>query len=434
MTAIAATIALVLVILIALPLLFGDRITQRVKVVVNQNVDAHVDWRDAGLSMLKNFPHLTLTLDNLTVVGTGHFENDTLAAVRHLGVVLDLTSALANVMSGKPLTIRAIEIDQPRLTLIALEDGSANWDIAKKPAAPGGAGDFEAVRRSASAASRSATLPWRSTIASRSSRQSIRGFNETLSGDFSQSQVAIVTHAHADTATVTFAANPYLNHVALGLDADVQADLANKRYTLKKTELSLNDLKLAVSGSAATSGKDLALDLAFNAPSTSFHSILSLVPAIYAHDFAKVKTTGSFTVNGKVKGDVRCQRISAFAINTKVNDATFQYPDPPASRALDLRRSLARQPGRERRQHRREARPLPRRARPESDRRASRCSARRSPIRTSMRASTERSISRTCAAPSSSRGSISSRAPSLPMRPCARASRTSASSSTRRSA
>ena len=134
MTAIAALIALVLVLLIALPLLFRDRIAQRAKLGVNQNLDARVDWRDAGLSFFRNFPHLTLTLDDLTTVGTGRFENDTLAAVRHLGVVLDLPSVLGNAMGGKPLVIRAIDLDRPRLALIALEDGSANWDITKKTA------------------------------------------------------------------------------------------------------------------------------------------------------------------------------------------------------------------------------------------------------------------------------------------------------------
>ena len=85
----------------------------------------------------------------------------------------------------------------------------------------------------------------------------------------------------------------------LGLTADVQADLAKKAYTLKDTELRLNDLRLGVAGSASTAGENTNLDLAFNAPSTKFLSILSLVPAVYAHDFDKVKTSGTFSVNGK---------------------------------------------------------------------------------------------------------------------------------------
>src|ERR671933_878181 len=132
LAAVATLVALVLALLIVLPLLFRDRIAQRVKVEVNRSLDARVDWRDAGLSFFRNFPNLTLTLNNLTTVGVGRFQGDTLAAVRHLRVVLDLASVLGNVVGGRPLVVRAVELDQPRLALIALEDGTANWDITRK--------------------------------------------------------------------------------------------------------------------------------------------------------------------------------------------------------------------------------------------------------------------------------------------------------------
>ncbi|HEU4649578.1 MAG TPA: AsmA family protein, partial [Gemmatimonadales bacterium] len=134
--AIATLIGLVLALLIVLPLLFRDRIAQRVKVEVNRNLNARVDWRDVGLSFFRHFPNLTLTLDDLTAVGVDRFQADTLAAVRHLRVVLSLPSVLGNVMGGRPIVVRAVELDHPRLSLIALEDGSKNWDITKQAPAP----------------------------------------------------------------------------------------------------------------------------------------------------------------------------------------------------------------------------------------------------------------------------------------------------------
>ena len=170
-------------------------------------------------------------------------------------------------------------------------------------------------------------------------KATLKGFNQSLSGDFSQKQVDVQTRLNADTVSVTFAGIPYLNRVKLGLTADARADLAKKTYVLKDTELSLNDLKLGVSGSAKSVGKLLGLDLAFKAPSTNFRSILSLVPAVYARDFDKVKTSGSFTMDGRVKGEYGDSAFPAFALNAKVNDAAFQYPDlplPARSIFLDL--------------------------------------------------------------------------------------------------
>ena len=328
LAAVGAVILLLLALLLVLPLLFRDRIAQRAKLEANRNLDARVDWRDVGLSFFHDFPNLTLTLDDLTAAGVGRFQGDTLAAVHHLRVVLDLASVLGNLTAGRPIVVRAVELDQPRLSLIALEDGTANWDITKKTPAttPEAAAKpmaislrrFEISNGAVAFDNRKAKL-----------KASLSGYDQSLSGDFSRDLVGIKTKADADTVSVTFAGIPYLNRVALGLTADVQADLAKKSYSLKDTELRLNDLRLGVSGSARTAGTNLGLDLAFNAPSTNFRSILSLVPAVYAHDFEKVKTAGTFAVNGQVKGEYGDSAFPSFALNAKVNNAAFQYPDLP---------------------------------------------------------------------------------------------------------
>src|SRR3954468_7892689 len=87
-------IGLLLALLIVVPLLFRDRIAQRVKLEANRSLDARLDWRDVGLTFFRNFPTLTLRLDDLTVAGKGRFEGDTLAAIRHLRVVLDVASVV----------------------------------------------------------------------------------------------------------------------------------------------------------------------------------------------------------------------------------------------------------------------------------------------------------------------------------------------------
>ena len=325
-----AVLVLLLVLLLVLPLLFRGQIEARVKTAVNQNVNARVDWRDVGLSFFRHFPDLTLSLDDLTAVGVDKFQGDTLAAVHHFRVSLSLPSVLSNVMGGSgPVVVRTVELDQPRLRLIALEDGTANWDITRKT--PEAQPQAKAAKPMAISLRRFQITGAAVALDNRQSKlkASLAGYNQSLSGDFSQSRVGVKTQADADTVSVTFAGIPYLNRVRLGLTADVQADLAGKSYTLKTTELRLNDLKLGVSGSAKSAGKLLGLDLTFAAPSTNFRSILSLVPAIYAHDFGKVKTAGSIAVNGRVKGDYGPGAFPSFAINTKVNNAAFQYPDLP---------------------------------------------------------------------------------------------------------
>ena len=51
---------------------------------MNQNVNARVDWRDLGVSFFRHFPNLTLTLDDLTAVGSTAFRATPWPRCKHL--------------------------------------------------------------------------------------------------------------------------------------------------------------------------------------------------------------------------------------------------------------------------------------------------------------------------------------------------------------
>jgi len=86
----------------------------------------------------------------------------------------------------------------------------------------------------------------------------------------------------------------------------------------------------------AQTGYPIAMDIKFKTNEPTFKDVLSLVPAVYTKDFESVQTSGSFTLDGMVKGTyVEKQNgelsIPFFDVNFKVNDARFQYPDLPKS-------------------------------------------------------------------------------------------------------
>jgi hypothetical protein len=338
---IGAVLALLLLFLILVPALFGGRIAEQVKTQANRSLNAKVDWRDAGLSLVGDFPNLTLGLDGLTVVGVDKFEGDTLAVIRRLGVVLDLASAVRNALGGSaPVVVRAIELDHPRLSLIKLKDGSANWDITKKDTAAAAA-DTAAGRPLAISLRRLDIDSGVVAVDNQAGnlRASVVGFDQSLAGDFGADQLTIETRAHADEVSLEFAGIPYLRKVRLDLSTDVAADLAKKSFTLEQSGVRLNELTLAFSGSVASVGDRLALDLAFGAPNTEFKHILSLVPAVYTRDFESVQTSGSLAVSGKVKGEYGEDAFPSLAIGARVENGTFRYPDlplPARDIALDL--------------------------------------------------------------------------------------------------
>ncbi|MGE0160333.1 MAG: AsmA-like C-terminal region-containing protein [Gemmatimonadales bacterium] len=327
----AGAVVVVLALLLVLPRLFEGPVEARVRAQIEQATRVRVSWSDAALGLLRSFPHATLALRDLTVVGTGGFEGDTLAVVGSLDVAIDLWSGLRAALGRGPLVVRSVRIQEPVVHLRVRDDGTANWDVmAERPEqaeAPG-----EGARRGLAVSLRRFELT-DGSVSLENARSglfgSLEGLRHSLRGDFGDEELTATTSAHADRVGVRFAGVPYLTGVALDLDAELAVDMAARRVRLQDNELRLNDLVLRWSGEAAQQDENLALDLSFEAPGAEFGEILSLVPAIYAQDFASLQTSGTFAVEGTVRGVYGPGQFPALAIRASIDEGTFRYPDLP---------------------------------------------------------------------------------------------------------
>ena len=322
-------IAGVLVLLVAavatLPFVFRGPIEARVKRELAARVDARVDWRRVDLSLLRDFPNVTLGLRDLAVSGTGPFAADTLLAVPRFRLVLDAGSVLRGVLGKAAVVVRSVELDQPGVRLLVLKDGTANWNILR-PRVPfakrAGGGLALSLERFAITDGRIALENRKAGLVA-----ALFGVQNTLSGDFRKQRFTIKAHSVADTASVQFAGVPYLRNVRLELAADVDADLAKKLFTIRSNELRLNDLSLVSRGSVGAPAKRLVLDVSFDAPAADFRDVLSLVPAVYARSFSSLQASGTVAVNGWVRGTLSRDSFPALAVLARVANGSFRYPD-----------------------------------------------------------------------------------------------------------
>lgn len=351
----AGAFAFVLALLLVLPLLFKGRIAERARAEVERTVDAHVDWSGIGLTFFRDFPNLTLRLQDLTVVGVDRFEGDTLAAVGSFRFVLDLGSVWSAWRGRGPVVVRSVRLDRPAFRLTVLEDGTANWDIVRRSSgAPeeqaaadsvpsaGGAGAVagEGGGRGLNIELRSFELSDGRIVLENASTglfAQLDGLTHTLDGNFSRDRFVLRTNTHADHASVRFAGTSWLSDVALDFAADLDANMLEGRFVFQDNELRLNNLALGFSGEAVRSDEALGLDLTFAAPGAEFGEVLSLVPAVFAHDFASLETAGTFSLDGSVRGTYGEDAFPAFALRLAVDDGMFRYPDLPLpARAINL--------------------------------------------------------------------------------------------------
>jgi hypothetical protein len=322
----AAALGILVLAAILIPLLFKGKILALVKSEANKQLNARLVFADLGLNLFSDFPHVSLSLDQLAIVNNAPFTGDTLIALRKFRTSLELFS----LFSG-PLKIRSIELDEPRVRLIALEDGSANWNITKETAQP--KPEEEAKSGVNLALQHYALNNGRLVYYDQASDMSalVEGLNHSGSGDFTQDSFSLRTLT--EIANLTFASGEvkYLNRANTRLKADVDIDNTASKYTLLDNELRLNDLILRFAGAIAKAGDNVQVDLKFAAPQNDFRSIISLIPAIYAKDFAQLKSSGKFALQGEAKGTYSPTQYPAFNVHLQVNDGMFQYPRLPTA-------------------------------------------------------------------------------------------------------
>jgi hypothetical protein len=322
----AAVAALVLLLFAALPAVVRGPLVTRVKAQLDGSMNARVDWAGARVTLLRTFPNLTLRVDDVVVTGVDRFDGDTLVSAARFSLVLDAWSLLGSVRRGDAVVVRSVDVAAPHVRLLVLEDGTANWDVAKvraEEAAPGRSLGLK-LRR----------LEVRDGVLSLEDRQagtraSVAGLHQVLSGDFGNTEFTLRSRTMADAVSFTFAGVPYLQGVRLAVEADIDVDLEAGRYVLSRNEVRLNELVLAGSGTAVVGDDSVAVEIQVASPATEFRQILSLVPAVYARDFEALRTAGTMAVSARVAGGIGGGRFPALAVRAEVSDGMFRYPDLP---------------------------------------------------------------------------------------------------------
>jgi hypothetical protein len=323
-----AIFLLLLVLILVLPVLFKDKITEKVKSEINNKVNAKVNFSDVNMSLFSHFPDFTLTINNLSVVGIAPFQGDSLLALKALNVSLDIMS----VIKGDQIKIKTILLDHGHIHAIVLKDGKANWDIAKpdadtakNPNAP--PSKFKISLKKFEI--KEATIRYDDAAVGMHSL--FTGFNHTLIGDFTQDNFTMKTNTTIENTNLVFGGIKYLSKVKAAMVADLDMDMVHSKYVFKKNELTLNELIFDMSGWMAMPGKDIDMDLKFDARKADFKSFLSMVPGFYTKDFKDLKSSGKLAFDGSAKGIYNSKRMPAFTFNLQIENGMFQYPKLPVA-------------------------------------------------------------------------------------------------------
>lgn len=324
----ATVVAVVLVVAIVTPLLLRGKIGDIVKREANAMLAARLDFEKLDISLLRNFPNASLNLKELTLVGTDRFEGDTIVAARRITVVVNLMS----LVGDEGFEVRKIILASPALHAHKLADGAVNWDVMK----PSEQADTTAAEESAPSSFRLSVRDFRLTDAVIRYEDDSTGMelrtaplSLRLSGDMSAESTQLDLDLLAGGVDFTQGGVPLLHDAELALDAEIDADLAEGRFTFSRNTLRLNAIEMRLDGWVQQVGDALAMDVSAGCSEVRFKDLLSLIPAFYKHEFRSLAASGELSMELWARGQMHGAQLPAFELKTEVHNGSFQYSSLP---------------------------------------------------------------------------------------------------------
>jgi len=322
------TLLIIILVLIAAPFIFKDKIVAIVKEQANKNLNAKVDFGDFDLSLISSFPDFRFNINNVSVIGIDEFKDDTLAFIGGLKTDINIKS----VISGDKYQINSIVIDKPRIMAKVLANGKANWDIAKPSTDSAGKPTGEPSKFAMDLKElkiNNAFIVYDDMQGGMYGK--LEDLNYAMNGDFTQDNFTMSNLLEIAKTTFKMGGVSYLSDVNTKLKADVDADMPKMRFAFKENEFSLNDLHLGFDGFVEMPDTNIKMDVKFATKQTEFKSILSLIPVVFTKDFQGLKTSGKLSLDGFAKGTYNASSLPAFAVNLGIDNAMFKYPALPKS-------------------------------------------------------------------------------------------------------
>lgn len=323
------TLLVLIAIVVAIPLFLQGKIEQIIKDKVNNSINATLDFEDASLSLLKNFPNANVELTNISLVNKAPFEGDTLFSSGKIELTMSIKELFKS--ADEPIVIQKFNVDKAKLNIKVDENENANYDIAKEDeSAPS-----EATEE---ASSDNFTLNMDSYSITKSEivyhdlssgmRLAISEMNHSGTGDLSleKSQLKTMTDA---LVSFEMDSTLYLNKNKINLDALIDIDLVESKYSFLENKALVNQLPLVFDGFVKVNEDNQEVDITFKTPSSDFKNFLAVIPEAYSKNIETVQTTGNFEVNGQFKGIVDDEHIPTFKIAINSDNASFKYPDLP---------------------------------------------------------------------------------------------------------
>jgi hypothetical protein len=319
-------IVLILLALFLIPVLFKDRLTIMAKDVINDNLNATVDFKSVDISIFSNFPKITISLKDLDVV----FRDEGLAYVASFDAGINIMSYLKDGV----IDLQLVSLQSPKFHAKIFQDGTVNWDIMKPSDKPEPEPENTGISDFKVAIEHFEIIDGALMYEDLTNKiiAAVEDLDFSLTGDLSNTVTSLDVNVNADKINVMYDGIMVISDFSLSILSKLGADLSKMQFTLNGAEINLNRIALLADGTVKIEeNDDLTVDVTYGAKVASLKTLLEIIPPEILPDVKNIDTKGTLDLKGWVKGVYNDKSMPQVWGELKVENGYIKYAQLPES-------------------------------------------------------------------------------------------------------
>ncbi|RPD46112.1 hypothetical protein DNI29_13970 [Hymenobacter sediminis] len=294
-----------------------DRIIAMFVQALNQYLQVPVQASRLEVSVLDQFPRLSVTLHDVVVSGSEPTDTVKLARARRLYCAFDAWDLLAGRYH-----IRAVTLADAQVRVRRNAHGIGNYHVLRLDTTTNAEDEPFGMELEGIQLERVRVL-YEDAARQQHFRLQTPELQAALT--ITDTQLHIAAQGVAQVETLQLGSDEYFRDKQLTLRTNLLIDRARQQLTLEPSEIRVGPAAYAVSGSINYQ-RVAVLDLRCEATGADVQSVLALLPPRLTRPVAGYRSRGKVYFGGTVRGELSGQRNPQVAVRFGCQDASFFHP------------------------------------------------------------------------------------------------------------
>lgn len=296
---------------------FADGIGRRVVDSINDQLTTELRVQDFDMSLLRHFPNASIVLKGVVV-------DDPSRAPLLEAAEMSFRLGLLDLFSSR-VSLKSVLVSDGALNIGIDRAGNANYDILQpSEASEPAAAESSLVINLADARLENIQLRYRDASTEQIAELLVE--IARFRGNFGAAEYTLESAADLQVAFVDVADTRYLAGRPLNYRISTRVDNTTDTYHIEEALLQLQDLEATIQGEFQFRESDTYYDLSLSSNEGDLASALALLPEQYSQNLADVESSGTFQLEGQVKGPYSTRSNPRIDLQVDFRDGELGYP------------------------------------------------------------------------------------------------------------